>query len=193
MFIPASWYGFNQEESVMPIINTISPDHASGKVAEVYQQVAKAMGRVPNAVVMYSSSPTLLEQQWQMMGYYMNHPNLSFPLLTMMRMLVSQENDCAYCVGMNAGLLINFCGLTEEQVAQTKQNPQNAPLSEKEKPMLLFVLKSVAKPHSASAADIAQLKQLGWSDGDILDAVGHGARMLAADVIFNTFKIENDF
>ena len=177
----------------MPIISTISPDRATGKVADVYQQVAKAMGRVPNAVIMYSSSPTLLEQQWQMMGYYMNHPNLSFPLLTTMRMLVSQENDCAYCVGMNASLLINFCGLTEEQVAQTKQNPQDAPLSEKEKAILLFVLKSVAKPHSASADDIAQLKKLGWSEGDIFDAVGHGARMLAADVIFNTFKIENDF
>jgi hypothetical protein len=33
----------------------------------------------------------------------------------------------------------------------------------------------------------------GWSDGDILDAVNHGARMVAGDIIINGFKVERDF
>ncbi|GBL45540.1 hypothetical protein SFMTTN_1350 [Sulfuriferula multivorans] len=177
----------------MPIIQTVASDQATGKVAEIYRQIEKAFGRVPNALQMSSSSPGMLEQQWQSIGYYMNHPTLGFPLLTMVRMLVSQENHCDYCVGFNAAMLINQCGLTPEQVALTKQNPAQAPLADKDKAMLLLVLKAVSTPEAVNAVDLQKLRDLGWSDGDILDAVSHGARNKAADIIFNAFKIENDF
>ena len=36
-------------------------------------------------------------------------------------------------------------------------------------------------------------RALGWSDRDVFDAVNHGARNIAADILFNTFKIDNDF
>ena len=38
-----------------------------------------------------------------------------------------------------------------------------------------------------------QLKSLGWEEGDIVDAVAHGARNSAADIVLNTFKVEQDF
>lgn len=177
----------------MPIIQTVASDQASGKVGEIYRQIEQAFGHVPNAMQIYSSSPAMLEQQWQSIGYYMNHPTLSFPLLTMVRMLVSQENNCEYCVGFNAAMLINKCGLTPEQVSLTKQNPEQAPLNDKDKAMLLLVLKAVSTPNAVSADDLHKLRSLGWSDGEILDAVLHGARNMAVDAIFNTFKIENDF
>jgi len=66
-------------------------------------------------------------------------------------------------------------------------------LADKDKAMLLLVLKAVSTPEAVNAADLQKLRDLGWSDGDILDAVSHGARNKAADIIFNTFKIENDF
>lgn len=176
----------------MSIISTVAPGQASGKVAELYGQVQQAMGRVPNAFQMYSSSPTLLEQNFQSMSYFMHHPTLSFPLLAMVRMLVSQENDCLYCVGFNEGMLLHKAGLTLEQIAATKRNPQNAPLPEKEKAMLLLVLKATQSPKLVSKSDLEQLRTLGWSDSEILEAVYHGARNVAADIVFNAFKIEND-
>jgi uncharacterized peroxidase-related enzyme len=177
----------------MPIIQTVTSDQATGKVAEIYRQMEQAFGHVPNAMQMWSSSPAILEQQWQSIGYYMNHAALSIPLLTMVRMLVSQGNHCDYCVGFNAAMLINQCGLTPEQVNLTRQNPEQAPLNDKDKAMLLLVLKAVSTPNAVGADDLQKLRSLGWSDGDMLDAVTHGARNMAADVIFNTFKIENDF
>jgi len=32
----------------------------------------------------------------------------------------------------------------------------------------------------------------GWNDGDILDAVNHGARQVAGDIVFNAFRVERD-
>jgi hypothetical protein len=40
--------------------------------------------------------------------------------------------------------------------------------------------------------DLDTLQEMGWRDSDILDAVNHATRMLATDIIFNTFKIENN-
>ncbi len=177
----------------MPLIETVNSDKASGQVADVYRDIAKVFGRVPNAMQMFSASPALLGQQWESMGYYLKHPALSFPLLAAVRMLVSQENNCHYCIGMNGSLLINMAKWTPEQVAATKRDAMAAPLSEKEKAMLAFVLKTVAERKPVTRAEIGQLKKLGWSESDVLDGVAHGARNVAVDIVFNTFQIENDF
>lgn len=177
----------------MSIISTVAPEQAEGKVAEIYGQIHQMMGRVPNAFQMYSSSPALLEQQMQQISYFMQHPTLSFPLLAMVRMLVSQNNDCQYCIGLNEGMLIQMAGLTVEQVAATRRNPVDAPLPDKDKAMLLLVLKATKTPKLVDKSDLDKLRALGWSDGDIMDAVSHGARNVAADIVFNTFKIDIDF
>lgn len=176
----------------MPLIHTVSPAEAQGAVADVYRQSEAIIGRVPNAFQMYSSSPDLLATQWQQTAYFMRHPTLSFPLLALTRMLVSQDNRCDYCVDFNAAMLMERAGFTLEQIAAAKRDPSSAPLDAKEKAMLLFVLKATRTPLEVSAADVDNLRGLGWADADILDAVVHGARNMAADVVFNTFKVERD-
>lgn len=44
-----------------------------------------------------------------------------------------------------------------------------------------------------SATDVQALRELGYNDGEILDATNHGARMSAIDIIFDAFKIEKYF
>lgn len=177
----------------MNMISMVTPGQASGNVAQVYGQIEQAFGRVPNGMRLFSSSPALLEQQWQQLGYYMQHPHLSFPLLAFIRMLVSQRQDCEYCVGMNESMLVNMAGIAVEDVLAAKRNPAAAPLPEKEKAMLLAVLKAVETPKALDSSDFNRLRSLGWEDGDILDAINHGARNVAIDIMFNAFKIESDF
>ncbi|CAK0751819.1 conserved hypothetical protein [Gammaproteobacteria bacterium] len=177
----------------MAIIQTISPETATGEIAAIYDQMKKMMGFVPSAMQMRSSSPFMLEMQMRGLGYYMQHPTLSMSLLACVRMLVSQKNDCAYCIDLNAGLLINMMGWTIEQVAATRADPSSANLPEKDKAMLLFVLKGVGNSLSIEESDLDALRALGWSDSDILDGLGHGAQMVAGDILINTFKVEKDF
>jgi uncharacterized peroxidase-related enzyme len=175
------------------IISTVAPQDATGRVAEIYGQIQEAFGRVPNAFQLYSASPAVLENQWQNTGYYFRHPSLGFPLLASIRMLVSSQNDCAYCIGMNEAMLIQRAGFTPEQTAAMKRDPAAAPLPEKDKAMLLFVLKATQTPQAIGPDNVAALRRLGWSEQDIFDAVNHGARNVAVDILFNTFKIDNDF
>jgi uncharacterized peroxidase-related enzyme len=177
----------------MSILQTMKPETATGEVAEIYAQINQAWGYVPTAIQVYSANPFLLRHQWEYYSSMMQHQRLSFPMTACIRMLVSQGGHCAYCIDMNAGLLINMAGWTPEQVAATRADFKNSPLSADEKMLLGLVLKATRDSNSVTALDVQGAREAGWSDGDILDAVNHGARMVAADILINGFKVERDF
>ncbi|HEY0634344.1 MAG TPA: hypothetical protein VGE00_03090 [Gammaproteobacteria bacterium] len=177
----------------MTLVKTVSPQEATGTVAAVYEHTNTALGRIPNAMRILSSSPDLLQQTAAQLGYYFAHPTLSFPLLAFIRLAVSTRMQCAYCMGMNESMLINRAGFTPEQVADAKFDPGTAPLPEKELAMLLCVVKGTAAPKTVERADLDRLRALGWTDRDIVDGLYHGARNVASDIMFDALKIENDF
>jgi alkylhydroperoxidase family enzyme len=177
--------------TIMSLIPTIPPEKAEGKLAELYAEVEQIFGRVPNNVRTLGISPAILENQLQLIGYYMEHPALKPPLLAMIRMLVSKACKSPYCQNLNTGLLMQ-AGFTREQIEAAKADPKQAPLPDKEKALLLFVLKATDNPHSVVQADMDHLRSLGWTDLDIFDAVAHGARMVGTNIIFDTFKIDID-
>ena len=176
----------------MPLIQMSSPQTADAKTAEIFRQIEATFGRIPAPMRLMGVSPALLENQWLNLGYYLQHPSLSFPLLTCIRLAVSSEHHCEYCIGMNAALLMNNAGFSTGQVAAVKDDPASLPLPEKERALLLFTLKATRTPLEVNAADIQELKNLGWEEKDILDATNHAARNLAADIVLNTFKVISD-
>jgi len=175
----------------MALLQTTPPEKAEGKLAELYAEVEQLFGMVPNNVRMLGVSPALLENQLQLIEHYMGHPALSVPFLAMVRMLVSKACRSPYCQNLNTGLLLK-AGFTKEQVAAMQADPSQAPLDEKQRALLLFVLKACDNPHAAVPKDLDRLKAMGWSEPDILDAVAHGARMVGTNIIFDTFKIDLD-
>ena len=177
----------------MTLLKTVSPEAASGEVAALYDQMKAAFGGVPNALSIWSESPQLLKQQFEFIGYYMQHPRLSGALLATIRMLVSVNTKCIYCVEFNAGMLINMMGWTPEQLAATKTDPSAANLSLREKNLLIWVLNTVKGANNVAAEELDALRAQDWSDQDILEALNHGARMVAGDIIFNAFKVSQDY
>ncbi|BBP02282.1 carboxymuconolactone decarboxylase family protein [Sulfuriferula nivalis] len=176
----------------MAIIETVSPESATGEIADIYEQTKQRIGYIPNSHVLYSANPLVLRQQAEYIQSIMQHKTLSPALMASIRVLVSQSTQCAYCVDRNTHMLVNYFGWTIDQVAATKENYMNSPLSDKEKALLGLVIQSVKDSHSVSAKDIESMHGLGWTDGDIFDAIHHGARMVAADIVINAFKVEMD-
>ncbi len=175
----------------MALIKTIPPEKAEGKLAELYAETEQMFGIVPNNVQLLGVSPAILENQLEFAGYFMAHPTLSVPFLAMIRMLVSRACKSPYCQNLNAGLLMK-AGFAKEKIEAMQADPSQAPLNEKEKALLLFVLKASDNPHAVSAADVDNLRSLGWRDIDIFDAVAHAGRMVGTNIIFDTFKIDRD-
>ena len=176
----------------MPLIQTIAPEEATGELAKLYTIIETMRGSVGNNAKMFSVSPELLRQQMDFIKFYMNHPTLSLPLLAAIRIMVSSGEECQFCIDYNTGMLINLAGWTFDQVTAMRNDPNAANLPEREIAMLNLAIKAIRNAHGVSANDLDTLREMGWSDSDILDAVNHATRMLATDIIFNTFKIENN-
>jgi len=177
----------------MPLISTVAPADATGQIAETYHQVENTLQRVPNTLQLFSNSPQLLENMGGYLNYFLPHSKLSMPLLVTIRLLVSQHVKCDYTTECNASMLMSMCNQTQEQVTATQQDPNQAPLEEKEKALLLFVLKSVKTPLEVTEQDVQALVGIGWEEKDILDATAHGACHVGASILFCTFKVEKDF
>jgi len=176
----------------MALVKTTPPEEAEGKLAELYAEVEQIFGKVPNNVRLLGVSPAILENQISLIGHYMGHPTLTTPLLATIRLLVSKACKSPYCQNLNTGLLLS-AGVPKDQIAAMKTDPAQAPLDDKQKSLLLFVLKACDNPHSVVAEDVERLKGIGWSEVDIFEAVAHGARMVGTNIIFDTFKIDQEF
>ncbi|WP_345994012.1 hypothetical protein [Sulfurimonas sp. HSL-1716] len=177
----------------MPLIKTYETNEATGELKALYDEITALRGRVGNNAKLFSVSPEALRQQLDFIKYYINHPTLSMPLLAAIRILVSSGENCEFCVDYNTGLLVNMMGWSIEDVHAMRKDIDNANLQEKEKALLKFVVKAVQNAHGVNANDLDELREMQWSDKDIFDAVAHGAKMLATDILFNAFKIEKDF
>ncbi|MBU1742872.1 MAG: hypothetical protein KKC37_15125 [Proteobacteria bacterium] len=174
----------------MPLLDVVVPDKAEGQVAENYSMFLKIAGMVPAPFQMLSVSPGLQTVAKGQIQYYFGHPNLSPALLAMIRLLVAEQNDYHYCVSLNTGVLKQFGIADDDQVMAMMAEPDKAPLSDKDRAMLNFVLKAIKTPQEVGKADVDQVKAQGWTDGDILDATAHGANMVSAGIMFKAFKMD---
>lgn len=173
----------------MAFVKTVSPEKAEGKIAELYAPVLEMIGSVPKSLEMWSASPTLLELQMGFMGYFMGHQTLDPTLTTTIRYLVSVEFDHPYCANFNGQMLAKIGGLSEDQLKTIGNNPEKAPLDEKGKGMVLFVLKALKSPATVEAKDLDSLRNLGWRDQDIYEATVHGANMITSGTLFKAFRM----
>jgi uncharacterized peroxidase-related enzyme len=175
------------------LLSFTAPKDAKGLVKEVYDEIKAKWGFVPVVIQQYSLNPKLLKAQWDLYSTLGDNKNFDPKMMTMMRMLVSEKHDCEYCVGLNKGMLLNMFKLPMDEVNAIAKDPSTAKLDEKQKTMLLFMIKAANTPHDITAKDIEKLKKLGWSDKDVFEGVKSAANMVSGAIVIDALKIQKDY
>ena len=171
----------------MFMLSHVKPDEATDKVAEAYSVMPPNVP-VPEPLVLMSASPELAFQQSGIIRHYLNHERLDMGLLAMIRYLAANAYDYQFCINLNAGILKQAGEMSEEDLEALRNHPEQAPLEESQKALLLFVLKVVKTPDEVKKADIEALREMGWRDQDIFDAAYHGTSMVGASMLFKAFS-----
>lgn len=156
-------------------------------VSEVFSGMKQAVGDVPEPLRMLAVSPGLLAVQASLIGYYGGHPVLSPELLSCIRFVAASHFGNTACINFN-GDLLKRQGMSELELQEMISNPLEAPLEEKDRQMLAFVGKAVTD-ESATAAEMAGLRELGFQDSDMVDAVNHGFAMYAPGKMMKFFDL----
>ncbi len=173
----------------MALIKTVAHEEADGSIKQVYDLMASLAGSVPKPLQLLSASPKLFDINYQALQYYMQHPTLSLQLLAAIRFISATRCEYPYCIDMNKTILTTMAGLSEQQAMTLLEDPQAVDWPEKEKAMLAFVKKALEAPEDVQQADVDKVREHGWTDTDIFDAVNHGAFMVTGGILFNVFKM----
>jgi hypothetical protein len=166
-------------------LSHVSPDQASGQVAEVYNLFPAGVPK-PLPLQMYSASPGLMSAQGEVIKHYLSHQNISFHLLALIRFLVSCHEKYEFCTKFN-GEILKQSGMSGEDLAAIQKDPTKAPIEDNERALLAFVMKAVKEPGSVNDEDISALKDMGWPESDIFDAVFLGTTMVANRILTTVF------
>jgi alkylhydroperoxidase family enzyme len=173
----------------MSLLKTVPFDKVSDELKPLYQGFMDAIGAVPPPLAMLSASPALQSLQAQLIGYYRQGSNLSPLLQSLIRYLTAVAFDIQPCVEFNAKTL-GLHGMSEEQIEDLNVSPAGAPLQELEGWMLAFVIKAVRAPETVSQSHIEKLRDLGWTDADILDALYISCMMVGMGMMMKALKFE---
>ena len=173
----------------MALIQTVKHEAAEGETKEVFDTLKAMIGVIPAPMQLASASPGMLSMMWQSLKYFSSHPNLGFGLLSTIRYLVAEQYDYLFCIQFNKNFLLQQ-GMTEADIAQIVTDPEQAPLDDKDRAMLAFVMKAIKTPDAVGQEDIDKLHGLGWTDSDMLDALAHGTNMIGASIMMKTFKMD---
>ena len=173
----------------MAIIKTHTPETAEGEVQEILKTVQGMMNTIPGPMELASASPWLIKAMWGSVQHFSQHPNLGFGLLSAIRYLVARQTDYAFCTGFNRNFL-QLQGMTEADIEEMAADPLKAPLDDKDRALLAFVVAAIKDPDAVGQADMDRLHDLGWADSDILEAMAHGANMIASGIMMKTFKMD---
>lgn len=179
----------NTKENQMARITTVKPEDAQGTVKEGYEMFMKNIGIIPKPMEMMSASPALFATQLQRIRYFSNHPNLSFALLAHIRYLAAHNLNYSFCLDFN-GLVLKKLGLETDDIRKMEKDPSQSMLEDKEKAMLVFVVKSIKDPSSITDSDITRLRDLGWTDSDMIDALSQGVSMIDHSIMMQVFDID---
>jgi len=81
-------------------------------------------------------------------------------------------------------------GLSDEDIEKMEKDPLQAPLDDKDRAMVSFVMKAIKSPDAIEKQDIDKLHDNGWTDSDIMDAMVHGTNMIGSSILMKTFKMD---
>ena len=175
----------------MALINIVSPEKAEGKMKEAYDMFIENLGIIPRPLEMMSASPAIFDHQLQRIRYYTDHPTLSFALLSHIRYLVAHNLNYSFCMDFNKHILKKQ-GLEDDDIHKMEADPTQSLLEEKDSAMLAFVVKAVKAPSSVQADEIKRLKEMGWEDRDLVDALAHGVSMIDHSIMMEVFQMDQD-
>ena len=173
-------------------IRIIDESDATGETAAAYQYFRDQTGRqdVPGILKCFGSNPTFVRQMIDISSSLLfTDGQLTRQQKEMIATWISKENTCPYCLDSH-GFFLLVHGAPEE-VAQKliAGEIDEAGISEPERELLLFLGKVNGESFKTTREDVGRLRDLGWSDNQIAEAVHVAAMMGLCNRVANAFGL----
>ncbi len=159
----------------MPWIETVTYEDASGKLKMLYDRVKGPDNNVDNIMMMHSLRPHTMEGHMAIYKYVLHHSGNTVPkwFLETLGVWVSSLNRCTYCVEHHFGglkrLLADDVRADAIRTTIDAREIDAAPLEDAQKQAMKYARTLTEAPWNLVEADVQALRDLGYSDGEVLE------------------------
>ena len=157
----------------MSWIKTIKYHQAGKNLLKLYNQVKGPDNNVDNIMLAHSLRPHTMQGHMTLYKYTLHHPKNTIDkwFLECVGVYVSLLNQCRYCIdhhftGMSR--LIKDESQSNSILAELKSR-EHSVLSKKQSIALDYVQQLTLKPVALNKGYIQNMRDVGWSDGEILE------------------------
>jgi uncharacterized peroxidase-related enzyme len=172
----------------MSRIQPIQTTDATGKAKDLLNAVQAKIGMTPNLMKTFAHSPAALEGYLNFSGALATGV-LSPKFREQLAIAVAQANSCEYCLSAHTKFG-QMSGLKPEEL-EASRGAHSADL--KVNAGLQFAQKVVLQRGLATDADLAAVRQAGFSDAEITEIVAHVGLNILTNYFNNVAQTEVDF
>ncbi|MGC1301209.1 MAG: carboxymuconolactone decarboxylase family protein [Caulobacteraceae bacterium] len=165
----------------MSRIHTPAIDTATGETAEIYAQVKKGAGRVPNAYAAVGAySPAILKTVLQAEGV-LAASSLNKKDRETVKLVISEVAGCDYCVAAHTALG-KMAGLADETMNQVRHDQ---PTGDTKRDALAHFVRTLAKTNGTIAeSEFEAIKAAGYTDQNLVE-ISFAIALITFTNVFN--------
>lgn len=150
----------------MSRINQVPPEKASKDVKEIYTALQSKLGKIPNIFLNMGNSAAVLKGYLDL-SKAADSSSLSAQLREQIALLVSQENNCGYCLAAHT-IIGKGAGLGEKEILQARRGQA---VDKKTIAILKFAKAVVDERGRVNERAVADLKAAGISDTELVEII----------------------
>lgn len=173
----------------MTFLRTIPPVEAQGPVREMYQQVARRFGYVPNWAQAFSLRPGVRDGWAALLTSI--QPNLPARTYELATLAAARALRSSYCSLAHGSVLADKVFDAATVTAIMKDAPE-ASVEPGERAMMAFVEKVVLNADRVSRADIDVLRSHGYQDEEIFDVAAAAAARCFFSKLLDALGVQAD-
>lgn len=163
----------------MAKINPLNPERANERQQELLGMVKKKMGGVPNILGTMAQAPAVLQAYLTFSGA-MEESSLPPALRERLSLVISERNECGYCLAAHTALG-KMSGLSEEETVQARQGKAPDP---RDQAAMDFAVRVMETKGFVSDEDREAAKENGLGNQQLIEIVG----MVALNTLTNLFN-----
>ena len=155
----------------MSWVPIVTDEQATPQVKEMYDRIRQGWGFVPNYFHALGRDAQLLQDQMNLFtnALYTDR-GLARTMKEQVALVVSGLNTSSYCVAAHMEILGRL-GVDKAAVRKLATDYTVAPVDPKVMELFRFVDKLTRRPADMEKPDVDRLREIGWNDAEIFDAV----------------------
>lgn len=188
----SAWDTISSEVRMACPVAPVEEEDATGEIAEIYDAVKKAMQVpvVPNIDKILANSPPALKGTVNLMGDLYMGSSLPQPVVAMLLYSISLARSCQYCSSFHR-LTCRMVGVDESMLAAVGNNLGSV-TPERVQAIVAFGVKAAMSTNELTDADYDKLRDMGISDGEIVEIVALSGMGVYLNIVADALKIEVD-